>query len=202
MEITWLLNIALPYDSYDVSDEPRDYPNPLSGEFASFVNGCKIICIIFFSVSIRCRPFLLVLLKQMSYHIIYYKKAIFDTILCFILWIYLPTSQKLPHDTDFHFAWFLCHLRHPVLWKLSIVVRCQLQGTIRQLAILCTKRAHTYNPLLRLWVAGLWSNQEVPIRKFSKFIYDMVWYHARWRPLLLQEPTWREDIHGGFDVTR
>ena len=71
MEITWLLNIALPYDSYDVSDEPRDYPNPLSGEFASFVNGCKIICIIFFGVSIRCRPFLLVLLKQMSYHRIY-----------------------------------------------------------------------------------------------------------------------------------
>ena len=62
MEITWLLNIALPYDSYDVSDEPRDYPNPLSGEFASFVNGCKIICIIFFSVSIRCRPFFLILL--------------------------------------------------------------------------------------------------------------------------------------------
>merc|ERR1719242_1528102 len=50
------------YDSYDVSDEPRDYPNPLSRKFASFVNGCKVICIIFFSVSIRCRPFLLVLL--------------------------------------------------------------------------------------------------------------------------------------------
>ena len=43
MEITWLVNIALPYDSYDVSDEPRDYPNPLSRKFASFVNGCKVI---------------------------------------------------------------------------------------------------------------------------------------------------------------
>ena len=33
--------------------------------------------------------------------------------------------------------------------------------------------------------------------------YGMVWwYHTHWRPLLLQEPTWREDIHGGFDVTR